>query len=241
MANIVPPDYKKLQAILLNSGLQRRDYALWQVISKLIDAVQQSQDFIVDQAIPDVADGISGVSGTVVVDAAGALDGDGSAGNPLAARVDGTTITINGSNQLAGDQYGYIFHARGSLTAAQSKTLSTVPVAVISGIANTIIVPINFIGHHTQTGASSNNRVAGVRFSTAGGIIMTAAVPCSSTSAGSVDRLQDIVQTSIAFNMLGASTPVGSDVNIYANGNWTGTPSVYTFDYDIAYIKLNAV
>jgi hypothetical protein len=36
------------------------------------------------------------------VDAAGALDGDGTDGDPLAVRVDGVTITINGSNQLEG-------------------------------------------------------------------------------------------------------------------------------------------
>lgn len=34
------------------------------------------------------------------VDPAGALDGDGSGGSPLAVRVDGATITINGSNAL---------------------------------------------------------------------------------------------------------------------------------------------
>lgn len=37
---------------------------------------------------------------TVDVDALGALDGDGSPGAPLAVRVDGVTIDINGSNEL---------------------------------------------------------------------------------------------------------------------------------------------
>lgn len=47
--------------------------------------------------------GLSGVLAdpqTVDVDAAGALDGDGSAGSPLAVRVDGVTIQVNGSNEL---------------------------------------------------------------------------------------------------------------------------------------------
>lgn len=38
--------------------------------------------------------------GTVDVDPAGALDGDGSPGSPLAVRVDNSTIIINGSNEL---------------------------------------------------------------------------------------------------------------------------------------------
>jgi hypothetical protein len=36
----------------------------------------------------------------VVVDVAGALDGDGTIGSPLAVKVDGVTIQINGSNEL---------------------------------------------------------------------------------------------------------------------------------------------
>lgn len=36
----------------------------------------------------------------VVVDVAGALDGDGTIGAPLAVKVDGITITINGGNEL---------------------------------------------------------------------------------------------------------------------------------------------
>lgn len=42
----------------------------------------------------------TGGAGTVVVDPAGALDGVGSAAAPLAVRVDGVSILINGSNQL---------------------------------------------------------------------------------------------------------------------------------------------
>lgn len=48
-------------------------------------------------------DGLEGVLAdpqSVAVDVAGALDGDGTAGNALAVRVDGSTIQINGSNEL---------------------------------------------------------------------------------------------------------------------------------------------
>ena len=41
-----------------------------------------------------------GGGGTVSVDAAGALNGDGSSGSPLAVNVDGVTVTVNGSNEL---------------------------------------------------------------------------------------------------------------------------------------------
>jgi hypothetical protein len=40
------------------------------------------------------------ITPAVDVDAAGALDGDGTAGSPLAVRVDGVTMLINGSNEL---------------------------------------------------------------------------------------------------------------------------------------------
>ena len=41
-----------------------------------------------------------GFPGTISVAAAGAVDGDGSTGTPLSARVDGVTIIINASNEL---------------------------------------------------------------------------------------------------------------------------------------------
>lgn len=75
MANTSTPDNRlrvRLQEILL---LKRR-------LQELID--QLKANFF----------------GLAAVDPAGALDGDGSAGDPLAVRVDGVTVTINGSNQL---------------------------------------------------------------------------------------------------------------------------------------------
>jgi hypothetical protein len=57
------------------------------------------EGFLIEQS-----DGASwnqwGPSGAVAVDAAGALDGDGSIGSPLAVRPDGITVQINGSNEL---------------------------------------------------------------------------------------------------------------------------------------------
>lgn len=48
---------------------------------------------------------------TVDTDAAGALDGDGSTGSPLAVRVDGVSVTINGSNELEATATGEIHRA----------------------------------------------------------------------------------------------------------------------------------
>jgi len=56
-----------------------------------------------------------GGGGAVTVDAAGALDGDGSIADPLAVIVDGVTITINGSNQLTTTAGGGNVSAAGTL------------------------------------------------------------------------------------------------------------------------------
>ena len=64
------------------------------------------------------SEGGGGGSGTVVVDPAGALDGDGSSGSPLAVKVDGSSIIINGSNELeAPAAAGGITQLTGDVTA----------------------------------------------------------------------------------------------------------------------------
>lgn len=77
-----------------------------------------------------------GFDGSVIVDVdpTGALDGDGTIGSPLAVRVDGVTISINGSNELevAGGGGGVsVQEARITITNAQILTLGSVPVVLV--------------------------------------------------------------------------------------------------------------
>ncbi len=70
------------------------------------------------------------------VDPTGALDGDGTSGSPLAVRVDGVTITINGSNELVASGGGgggiTVNEARVTIPNAQILTLGTVPVVLVA-------------------------------------------------------------------------------------------------------------
>lgn len=43
------PDIQRLKSVLLTSGLQQKDNALWQVINSLIDALGQSNDVLTAQ------------------------------------------------------------------------------------------------------------------------------------------------------------------------------------------------
>lgn len=69
----------------------------------------------------------------VTVDTAtsGALSGDGSAGNKLAVGVDGATIDVNGSNQLA------VIGGASSGGAITSLTSITVVDGIVTAIAGT--------------------------------------------------------------------------------------------------------
>lgn len=60
--------------------------------------------YVTDEGVIEISDGVnwlpySGI-GSVFVDAAGALDGDGTVGDPLAVRVDGDSVVVNASNNL---------------------------------------------------------------------------------------------------------------------------------------------
>lgn len=72
---------------------------------------------------------------SVSTSAAGALGGDGSIGDPLQVNVDGTTIEVNGSNELT------VIEA-GLNSLIPSATTSTVSVAAASGTTQTVTVQL---------------------------------------------------------------------------------------------------
>lgn len=86
----------------------------------------------------------TGIFSGVTVGAAGALTGDGTSGSALAVSVDGTTITINGSNQLALVNTPPELFATIALNytgAGGGVTLNSAPYTLVAGVANYIIYP----------------------------------------------------------------------------------------------------
>jgi hypothetical protein len=67
---------------------------------------------------------------TVVASATGAISGDGSSGNKLAVAVDGSTIDVNGSNELE------VLGAVGGATAGPFTTITSI--AVTDGIVTAL-------------------------------------------------------------------------------------------------------
>jgi hypothetical protein len=147
------PDYSKLIAQLNSSGMQKVNPPIYEILTRLIQAVSQSQEVITTNITnnPPAADG-------VIVSPTGALDGDGTSGSPLAVRPDNVTVTINGSNQLVASASPQVFKATISLSQAQlnawgasaNKTLLMIPSAGL----NTLIVPFDVTVQMTQVASA---------------------------------------------------------------------------------------
>ncbi len=140
------PDYNKLTAQLNSSGFQKVNPPVYEILSRLIQAVSQSQDVI--------STNIADIPSSVIVSPTGALSGDGTSGSPLAVKVDGVTVTINGSDQLVAGGTPLIFRRQLILTdgqlnacgASANKTIQIIP----AGGANTVIIPFHVTVQMTQ-------------------------------------------------------------------------------------------
>jgi len=100
--------------------------------------------FVTDESVLERNSGIvwesysgsGGGSGTVNVDAAGALDGDGDIVTPLAVKVDGVSIGINGSNELESLGGSAVVTAYHLNVVEESTNITT-------GIKGIINIPVN--------------------------------------------------------------------------------------------------
>lgn len=145
------PDYKKLKAILNQSGVQRSNPEIFDIIGKLIDAVGKSQSVFNSTIIP--ASGLS----SLLINPAGAIGGDGKSIG-LKVNVDGSTVTINGSDQLVASVTGVQlfaavinnFHlsSTGDNLTAQQFLANAIP-----AVAGKVIIP--FIGYLAASMAGS--------------------------------------------------------------------------------------
>lgn len=134
------PDYKKLTFMLNSSGVQKWNPAMYDILNKLIEAVSQSQDVVVNSIIPTAIPS----SGGVVVDPLGALDGVGTTPSPLAVRVDGTTVQINGLDQLTapGTSPFQLFQLTFNLVHPTVIPLNSAPIVVAPAVVGAIGIPI---------------------------------------------------------------------------------------------------
>lgn len=139
------PDYSKLIQVLNSSGLQLVNPPTYEIISRLIEAVKQSQDVIVNNTKVFVRD---------------ALEGDGTKAHPLNVLVDGTTIDINASNQLetiggGGTTLNSVLRA---LTETELLNMKTSPVTLLAaqGVGKRAI-PIACLTHVDMTQNAAKN------------------------------------------------------------------------------------
>jgi hypothetical protein len=157
----------------------------------------------------------------VAVDVAGALDGDGTTGDPLAVRVDGATVTINGSNQpeasvaaltetflTATDETGTLTNSRHLLAGTNVTFDDTTPGDRTINVASAG-------GDVTGPGSSTDEALA--RFDGATGKILQNSL-ITLSDAGALTFPDDVRQT---FNP-GANA---SGLNVGAVASDPGTPS----------------
>lgn len=79
------------------------------------------------------------------------LVGKGTSASPLGVNVDGSTITINGSNQLvASVASGSLLTTTVTISRTQMETLSSSPFVLVGGVGGKTIIPIGVITFTTQ-------------------------------------------------------------------------------------------
>jgi len=139
------PDYSKLIAQLNSSGMQKVNPPIYEILSRLIQAVGQSQDVIVNNIVVNVKD---------------ALEGDGTKAHPLNVLVDGVTIDINASNQLetiggGGTTLNVVLKA---LTEPQLLNMKTNPVTLLTAQGVGVrTIPIACLTHVNMTQNAAKN------------------------------------------------------------------------------------
>lgn len=182
---------------------------------------------------------------SVDVNPAGALDGNGTSGSPLAVRVDGVTITIDGSNQLVAAGGGGVAIQRATVTVANpaGKTLFSAPVQLLAGIGGSIILPLSVYLHCSQPATYFFSRNADIAYD------VTPSTPVADSAVGPLAGLQtnaaqDVVKVfgpnAISSGALTTLTSKGLWLQSGADNNIGGfDPGDVNFiTFDIFYIVL---
>lgn len=213
MTSTVQPDFTALLNTLNNSGFQKTNPPLYQILRALIQADNQNQSAMNSTAFDGVNVGA-------------ALSGDGTSANPLNVLVDGTTISVNGSNQLAASATNQLLSSTISVTGTQAASLNTSPIQIVAAITNKLLVPIFGWSQFSQsTSFHSNSALGQIRYhldSTTQlnmGVLTSTATP---TARYSVCLPTGVGATTYIISTL---NPPGTALYLYSNGNNTYTPA----------------
>jgi hypothetical protein len=201
------PDYQKLKVILANSGVQKWNPPTYDILSRLIDAVSQSQDVMVSSA-PGF-----------FVDPLGALNGDGTKSKPLSVNVDGTTISINGSDQLTASGSSPVLST--SITLNTAALQANVNVLMLAAIPNKIIWPIAVHSQVSNAAGSFNFTTSGtLAYGAISGTNITGAFPLTVSRASTLGTWdgQCPAITLSAIIRGGAGNGFGQPVYVYVGG-----------------------
>lgn len=229
------PDYSKLVFMLNQSGVQKWNPAVYDILKNLIQAVQQSQDVIAPAVAEAASGGGSGLT-FVSVDPLGALSGDGTPSSPLAVIPDGVSITINGSNQLAVIPSGALLSTTGTVSNAQLNSLATSPITILAGIANEIHVPVVFLGHTFTSVAWTNSRNATLEYANnPGSPIMT----LSQIMTNSIIQHWFVggIGSVLPFTDVAGGNPESQDIKLIGNANNTAGDAANFFAYNLIYVS----
>lgn len=204
------PDYKKLKTILNQSGIQSSNSALFDILVKLIDAVGQSQDVVTKTLLP-------AISTLVHTDPAGALNGDGSTDNPLKVRVDGSTISINGSNNLQANFAGLVPQiVIVTLSQTDLGNIFGTPKTFIPAVAGKTLLLQELYARTTKNTNSWNNGGADYAVHYVGDTtsLHSATFPCGLNTATAGDCEAYAGQSNFSYNSNNAFHPKGKGLEI---------------------------
>lgn len=145
----IQPNFARLLSTLNQTGLQTESPATFDILSQLIKAMIQSQQVTAQSSFNGV-----------VVSPTGALQGNGTTTNPLLVLVDGTTVQINGSDQLTATASSPFFLQQGFFQLQGTGPLSLAANTVfmtVAAVPGKVIIPLALWGTSNQNDNGNSN------------------------------------------------------------------------------------
>lgn len=220
------PDYQKLKMVLTNSGVQKWNPPTYDILSRLIDAVAQSQNVIINTTIPDASTTIiNNLSGSII---------------PPDERTI-TTTTITGFTSLRQPLL-----AGGGITFAVLKTLNTIPVTVIPAVAGSLIIPLwvaNYVTQSVTPNGFSGTVTPTLRYDTIATDIMNFGEIGSNVAIQKYNYVASAISagTIEVYNVVAiGAAPIGKALKLRSAADRAGADNLdYLCRYQIGYVLLS--